>query len=39
MSGDLHGSPVMLYRSMGFVGIPPYYPSPVPGTTYMELVL
>ena len=28
-----------LYRSMGFVDIPPYYPSPVPGTAYMELVL
>jgi ribosomal protein S18 acetylase RimI-like enzyme len=30
---------VRLYRSMGFVDIPPYYPSPVPGTAYMELVL
>lgn len=30
---------VSLYRSMGFVEIPPYYPSPVPGTTYMELSL
>lgn len=28
-----------LYRSMGFVEIPPYYPSPVPGTAYMELAL
>lgn len=28
-----------LYRSMGFVDIPPYYPSPVPGTAYMELDL
>jgi ribosomal protein S18 acetylase RimI-like enzyme len=28
-----------LYRSMGFVDIPPYYPSPVPNTAYMELVL
>lgn len=28
-----------LYRSMGFVTIPAYYPSPVPDTTYMELVL
>ncbi len=30
---------VKLYRSMGFVDIPPYYPSPVPDTAYMELVL
>ena len=30
---------VTLYRSMGFVEIPPYYPSPVPGTAYMELAL
>ncbi len=30
---------VTLYRSMGFVDIPPYYPSPVPGTAYMELSL
>lgn len=28
-----------LYRSMGFVDIPPYYPSPIPGTVYMERVL
>jgi ribosomal protein S18 acetylase RimI-like enzyme len=28
-----------LYRSMGFVEIPPYYPSPIPDTAYMELVL
>ncbi|HTR83941.1 MAG TPA: GNAT family N-acetyltransferase [Reyranella sp.] len=28
-----------LYRSMGFVEIPPYYSSPVPDTAYMELVL
>ena len=28
-----------LYRSMGFIDIPPYYPSPVPNTVYMELVL
>ena len=28
-----------LYRSMGFVEIPPYYASPVPDTAYMELVL
>jgi putative acetyltransferase len=28
-----------LYRSMGFVAIPPYYASPVPSTVFMELVL
>ena len=28
-----------LYRSMGFVEIPPYYPSPVPDTVYLELAL
>jgi putative acetyltransferase len=28
-----------LYRSMGFVDVPPYYSSPVPDTVYMELVL
>lgn len=28
-----------LYRSMGFVEIPPYYPSPIPDTVYLELVL
>lgn len=30
---------VRLYRSLGFVEIPPYYPSPVPGTAFMELVV
>ncbi|MFZ5779430.1 MAG: GNAT family N-acetyltransferase [Pseudomonadota bacterium] len=30
---------VGLYRSMGFVAIPPYYPSPIPGTAFMELAL
>ena len=30
---------MMLYRSMGFVDIPPYYASPIPDTVYMELVL
>ena len=28
-----------LYRSMGFVEIPPYYASPIPDTAFMELVL
>jgi putative acetyltransferase len=28
-----------LYRSMGFVEIAPYSPSPIPDTAYMELVL
>ena len=28
-----------LYRSMGFVEIPPYYASPIPDTAYLELVL
>ena len=30
---------IKLYRTMGFTEIAPYYPSPVPGTVYMELVL
>jgi ribosomal protein S18 acetylase RimI-like enzyme len=30
---------VQLYRTMGFVDIPAYYPSPIPGTAYMELKL
>ena len=30
---------IELYRSMGFVEIPAYYSSPVPGTLYMELIL
>lgn len=28
-----------LYRSLGFREIPPYYPSPVPNTIYLELAL
>jgi putative acetyltransferase len=30
---------IRLYTSLGFVSIPAYYPSPVPDTLYMELVL
>jgi ribosomal protein S18 acetylase RimI-like enzyme len=30
---------ISLYRSMGFVSIPPYYASPIPDTAYMELAL
>ena len=30
---------VGLYRTMGFVDIPAYYDSPIPGTAYMELDL
>jgi ribosomal protein S18 acetylase RimI-like enzyme len=30
---------VGLYRSMGFIDIPAYYDSPIPGTAYMELDL
>jgi len=36
---DTMGAAMRLYRSMGFVEIPPYYPSPIPGTAYLELVL
>jgi putative acetyltransferase len=36
---DKMGAAVRLYKSMGFVEIPPYYPSPVPNTAFMELVL
>lgn len=33
------GSAVALYRQLGFVTIPPYWNSPLPGTEYMELKL
>jgi ribosomal protein S18 acetylase RimI-like enzyme len=36
---DRMGAAVKLYRTMGFVEIAPYYPSPVPNTAFMELVL
>ncbi len=37
--GDRMEAAIKLYRSMGFTEIAPYYPSPVAGTVYMELVL
>lgn len=30
---------IHIYRTLGFVEIPPYYPSPVPDTVYLELAL
>ena len=36
---DRMGAAVKLYRTIGFVDIPPYYESPVPNTAYMELAL
>lgn len=37
--GDRMEAAIKLYRTMGFTEIAPYYPSPVAGTVYMELVL
>ncbi len=36
---DKMGRAVALYRALGFVSIPPYWNSPLPGTEYMELKL
>ena len=33
------GVAMSLYRSMGFVAVPPYYASPLADTAYMELAL
>jgi GNAT superfamily N-acetyltransferase len=33
------GVAMSLYRSMGFVTVPPYYSSPLPDTAYMEMAL
>jgi ribosomal protein S18 acetylase RimI-like enzyme len=30
---------IALYETLGFTRIPAYYPSPIPGTVYMERVL
>ena len=38
IGGKMHQA-LALYRSMGFVEIPPYYASPIPDTAYLELVL
>jgi putative acetyltransferase len=37
--GGTMGEAVKLYRSMGFVDIPPYPRSPITDTVYMELPL
>jgi len=36
---DKMGAAIRLYTSMGFEEIDPYYPSEVPSTVYLELVL
>jgi ribosomal protein S18 acetylase RimI-like enzyme len=33
---DRMGSAVALYRQLGFVERAAYYPSPIPGTLYLE---
>jgi putative acetyltransferase len=30
---------IALYHSLGFIEVPPYYPNPLSGATYMELAL
>lgn len=38
VSGKMDAA-IKLYRTLGFVEIPAYYPSPIPNTLYFELVL
>lgn len=32
-----HDRAIALYRALGFREVPPYYPSPIPGTLYFQL--